>query len=147
MHTRTEIEGIFGVDFSDFFPILPLCSHSATYQYPYTTRRSFTTSTIHSPEARRSRSSVTMALASHLSHSRSWVIRGIRCQGISCSTVPMYRQHRQQIAILHDYFSHCRISQRSQVYEYLSTSVRSTIRSLPANISTRSRHHRSYSVV
>ena len=131
-------------DFSLFFPILPLCSHSATYQYLYTTRRSFTTSTIHLPEARRSRSSVTMDLANHPSHSQSWVIRDTRCQGISCSTIQIYRQRLLQIAISHDYFSHCKISQRSQVYAYQSISVRSTIRTLLANISTRSRHLRSY---
>ena len=144
---KSQIGRIFMFDFSLFFPILPVCSHSATYQYLYTTKRSFMTSTTHSPEARRLRSSVTMALASHPSHSQSWVIRDTRCQGISCSIVQIYRQHHRQIAISLASSCHCRISQRSQAYAYLSISVRSTIHTLLVNISTRSRHLRLYSAV
>jgi hypothetical protein len=59
----------------------------------------------------------------------------------------IYRQYRQQIAILHDYSSHYKISQRSQVYAYPSISVLSTILTLLANTQTPSRHLHSYFVV
>lgn len=147
MHTRAKIGGVFTVDFLHFFPILPVCSHSDKYRYLYMTRRSFTTSAIYSLEVRLSRSSVTTALASHLSLSRSWDIRDTRLQDLSYSMILIYRQYRQQIAILLDCFSHCKISQRSQVYAYLSTSVRSTIHTLLANTQTPSRHLHSYSAV